>query len=154
MLIATLLIGCGSRPDGGDPSGSARKSNRKSPVVERHTDNIVNGTIGVSAGTHTSYRATVTGSMNNVHLVGQFRASGGSGNDIIVLVMSEMDYTNYSNGHKASVYYNSDQTTVGSFDVRLSDAGTYFVVYDNNFSFISAKNVATRVDLKYETYGN
>jgi hypothetical protein len=62
--------------------------------------------------------------------------------------MSSTNYTNWSNYHPVTPLYNSGQLTTASYTVSLG-VGTYYVVYDNSYSVISAKNVATLVNLVY-----
>lgn len=126
----------------------------KAPRYAERSDNIVNGNISVSAGAHDAYRISVAAGMFDPRIVGSFTASGGSGNDIVVYVMDATAYTNYSNGHQVNTYYASGQLTTSSLDVGPLQPGDYYVVYDNSFSTISAKNVATRMDLKYQKRGS
>lgn len=114
-----------------------------------YTDNVVNGTITVPPGTYTRYSVYVSDAMESPRLRGNFTASGGSGNDIRVYVMDAMNFVNWSNGHSATSLYSSGQTTTGAFNVELTEAGTYYVIYDNTFSVISSKRVTTRVDFDY-----
>jgi hypothetical protein len=139
LLIFYLFVGCHKDND-----------NNGNNTPQTYTVNIVNGTITVPANDYVAYVANVTSSMDNVHLSGNFTASGGSGNDIKVYVMNETNYINWSNGHQSTAYYASGQTTTGSFNVSISTSGKYYVVYDNTFSIISSKNVSTHVDLTYE----
>ena len=114
-----------------------------------HTVALANGVVTVAAGTWATTQVNVTSDMLTPSVTGTFTAAGGSGNDIKVYVMSATDYTNWSNGHSASAVYSSGQVTTGSYNVLLV-TGTYYVVYDNSFSVVSAKNVSTLVDLNYE----
>jgi len=115
-----------------------------------HSDLIANTAFNVPAGSWRYYTIAVTSVMLSPHLEGTFTASGGSGNDIRVLVMTETDYVNWSNGHAVYPEYNSGQVTTGSFDVSLN-TGTHYLVYDNTFSSVSDKGVTTTVHLKYDT---
>jgi hypothetical protein len=114
------------------------------------SDSVVNATISVGSSTHEAYNAVVGQNFQNPHLVGSFRASGGSGNDIVVLVMGEADYINWANGHESRVLYNSGQLTTSSFDVGPLQPGKYYIVFNNSFSTFSTKRVAARVDLRYQ----
>lgn len=111
--------------------------------------NIVNGEISVSAGQYEDYQITVPAGANSAQLSGSFTASGGSGNDIIVLVMDQTDFVNWQNGHQASTLYNSGQLTTASISASLSESGTYYLVYSNSFSTFSSKSVNTSADLTY-----
>lgn len=111
--------------------------------------NVVNGTITVSPGTHQDYPVTVTTGMSDAKLDGSFTASGGSGNDIIVMVMDATNYANWENNHTYSCCYNSGQITTGQISAYIGTPGTYYVIYSNMFSVFSTKQVTTRVDLHY-----
>jgi hypothetical protein len=130
-----------ARPQG----GGSREKQTKSVAV-------VSGTISVKPGGYHDYRVKVSSGMEDARLSGRFTASGGSGNDIVVLVMRQDDYVNWSNGHDARKLYSSGQSTTGSIEVRLNEFGTYHLVYSNRFSTISSKDVTTEVNLKYESY--
>jgi hypothetical protein len=114
-----------------------------------YSDVIANSTFNVTAGSWRYYTVDVTYAMLSPHLVGTFTASGGSGNDIRVFVMTDADYINWSNGHAVYPEYSSGQLTTGSFDVYLS-TGSYYLVYDNSFSSVSDKSVTTTVRLNYD----
>jgi hypothetical protein len=115
-----------------------------------HTVSIVNGLITVNAGEYEYYQFYVPPGATNVHVRGSFTASGGSGNDIAVLIMDSTEFSNWQNGHQAGAYYDTSQLTTSSFDVPLpSGSGTYVLVYSNTFSFISQKNVNTQANLSY-----
>lgn len=111
--------------------------------------NVVNGDISVRAGQYEDYQLTVPANAAGAELTGNFLASGGSGNDIIVLIMDQTDYVNWQNGHQASTYYNSGQITTSTFNVSLPSGGTYFLVYSNQFSTFSSKSVNTQATLTY-----
>jgi len=115
------------------------------------SSNVVNGLISVSARQYEAYQVNIPNSAYNAQLSGTFTASGGSGNDIIVYVMDATSYVNWQNGHQGSTYYNSGQTTTGSFSVNFPTSGTYYLVYSNTFSTFSTKNVNTQVNLSYTT---
>jgi len=116
---------------------------------QEYSFNIVNGLITVSAGNYQAYPFTIPSGAMNANIVGNFTASGGSGNDIIVLIMDATAFVNWKNGHQVSVYYDSGQLTTSNFDVSLPAGGSYYLVFSNTFSIISTKNVQTRADLSY-----
>lgn len=113
------------------------------------TTNIVNGNIGVSAGQYQDYQVTVPAGAYNAQLTGSFRASGGSGNDIIVYVLDQTNFVNWQNGHQVSAEYNSGQLTTSTFSLNLPASGTYYLVYSNTFSTFSSKTVNTQANLAY-----
>lgn len=104
---------------------------------------LVDEVISVPAGKH--YRSSFSVSRNAV-LIGDYRAFGGSGNDIKVLLMDEDSYINWVNGHQANVFYNSGQITVGKINVSLKP-GKYCLILSNDFSMVSGKNVEAHIKL-------
>jgi hypothetical protein len=121
-------------------------------TADTHATNIVNGLITVNAGYYEYYPFYVPSGAANVQIQGGFTASGGSGNDIVVMIMDSTSFINWRNGHQVNVYYNSGQLTTSNFDVSLpSGSGSYYLVYSNTFSLISQKNVNTQVNLSYKS---
>ncbi|MGI0069317.1 MAG: hypothetical protein ACREAN_03565 [Nitrosopumilaceae archaeon] len=139
-LVAPSLMGSNLSP----------KSNPGSNIQPPTTLNVVNGLITVSAGSYESYQIIVPAGASNVQITGTFTASGGSGNNIQVIIMDSTNYVNWQNGNQASAYYDSGQETTGNIATSLpGGAGTYYLVYSNTFSTFSSKNVNTQADLVY-----
>ncbi|MGD0977506.1 MAG: hypothetical protein ABR962_00010 [Candidatus Bathyarchaeia archaeon] len=114
-----------------------------------HTVNITNDLITVKANDYEYYPFYVPSGATNVQVQGSFTASGGSVNDIEVLVMDPTEFINWQNGHQTGAYYDSGQLTTSSFDVPLpSGQRTYYLVYSNTFS-MDQKNVNTQANLTY-----
>jgi plastocyanin domain-containing protein len=112
--------------------------------------NLVNGTITVLPGSSYGVQFSVdTSIMKGVKVEGSFQASGGSGNDIDVLILDEMDFINWSNGHQVSPVYYSGQITIADINVPITQSGDYHLVFGNMFSVISSKNVSAQVDLHW-----
>ena len=114
-----------------------------------HTTNIVNGLVTVNANSYEEYTFTIPSGASSIQVSGSFTASGGSGNDIKVLIVDQSDFVNWENGHTCQCYYQSGQETTGSISASLPSSGTYVLVYDNTFSLFSQKNVNTQVNLSY-----
>jgi len=141
LVIAVLaVIGSMGGASGGGGGGI---------LPSQHTENVVNGLITVGARNYNDYEFTVPSGASGVSVSGSFTASGGSGNDIEVLVMDSTDFVNWSNGHTASAYYDSGQETTGSISASLPAGATYYLVYSNMFSILSSKDVQTTVNLVY-----
>lgn len=103
----------------------------------------------VQADAHYYNQFSLPATAIDVKVTGQFIASGGSGNDIIVMIMSDTDYMNWLNGHAYSTYYNSGKVTAGNIDMSLPSGKSYYLVFDNSFSTISNKNVDADIELHY-----
>jgi len=102
--------------------------------------------ITVKAGGYYDQPFTVTN--QNATVSGSFSAAGGSGNDIEVYIMTDMDLTNWANGHQSQSYYQSGRVTVGNISASLS-SGNYHLVFSNKWSIISSKNVNTTVTMTW-----
>ena len=91
---------------------------------------------------------TITPQMTDAQLVGSFHASGGTGNDIQAVITDPSEFENWKNGHQARVYYGTQPTTNGSFNVRLAP-GTYILAFSNTFALLSPKEVTAEITLRY-----
>jgi hypothetical protein len=92
------------------------------------------------------------GEVNDVpdpRLVGSYSASGGAGNDIVVMIGSPIDVQNALSGHPAQLLYQSAKLTAGTFDVPLPGPGPYAIAFTNRFSVVSAKLVSADLALAY-----
>jgi hypothetical protein len=92
------------------------------------------------------------GEVNDVedpHLVGSYSASGGAGNDIVVMVGTPIDVQNALSGHPAQLLYQSAKLSAGTFDVPLPGPGPYAIAFTNRFSVVSAKLVNADLALAY-----
>lgn len=118
-------------------------------LSQQHTANIVNGLITVGANSYDDYQFSVPSGASGASIQGSFTASGGSGNDVVVIVMDSTDFTNWANGHSANTLYYSGQMTTGTISASLTAGDTYYLVYNNQFSILSSKNVQTTVNLTY-----
>ncbi len=110
------------------------------PVV--HTVDIGKGALSVGAMQYSYYRLEVPAGAHNVKVRGHFTATGGGGNDIEVFLLGGDEFTNWRNGHGTHAYYNSGKVTVGDVQAELPDvAGTYYLIFNNNFSLLTPKAV-------------
>ena len=147
LVVLSLVLGCSPAQR---PSTVPQKAKSPTPVFVPQSRNLVNATITVGAGSHYDIPFSVDANvMRNVRLVGSFRASGGSGNDIIAIIMDDMTYTNWVNGHKVRVFYSSGKITTANIDVSITTSGKYHLVFSNDFSILSSKDVSTRVELEW-----
>lgn len=115
-------------------------------------DKLTSGQLVVRAGKYIRTKFTVdTEKMQDVHVVGSFRASGDSDDDIQVVLAEESEFENWINGHEARAIYTSGKTTTGNIDVQITKPGTYLLVFGNTFSLQTDKNVFAEVELQYMT---
>lgn len=145
-VVLALVIGCGGE-GGGDWYSPPQQPKA---VLVPQSRNLINATITVSAGDyyHVPFSVNIDG-MRDVTVSGSFMASGGSGNDIVVVILDNIAYTNWVNRHRVAALYSSGQVTTDRFCVSITGLGTYHLVYSNRFSVISTKKVISTVDLKW-----
>jgi len=119
-------------------------------LASAEVNQLLNGSIAVEASHAKSFTFHVDQSeMSNPMLVGHLQASGGTGNDIEVLVLSESDYQNWANDHKVTPLYNSGRVTAADLNVSLPATGNYRLVLSNSFSVMTPKTVEGRVSLSW-----
>jgi len=132
--------------------GCSRNSPITTTVVTTlpNSESLFNGVASVKPGESYNVKFTVeTSTMLSVAVTGTFQASGGSGNDIKVFILSDIDYLNWSNGHSFSALYSSGQLTAGNINSTITKSGTYYLVFSNDFSIISTKSVTAKIDMKW-----
>lgn len=119
-----------------------------SPIVTDVGDGerLVPASFFVPARRYYSVRFTIP-AYGKTRVVGKFRAFGGSGNDIEVIILDEEGFQNFANRRGVQTYYNSGKLSIGNIDVRLQ-AGMYYIVFNNNFSLLSNKNVTTEISFQ------
>jgi len=119
-------------------------------LLRPFSQKLVNENVEVAAGSlrYWTFRVEQAG-LVNAHVVGTFKASGGLGNDIQVVLAEETEFQNWLNGHSASVLYGTQKVTAGRIDVPITKPGTYVIGFSNKFSLLSGKNVSADVELQY-----
>ncbi|MGA9472149.1 MAG: zinc-ribbon domain-containing protein [Terriglobales bacterium] len=120
-------------------------------TAEHHAVNIGKGALSVAAMHYSFYPLPVPPGARNVKVQGHFEATGGMGNDIEVFLLNDDEFTNWKNRHSTPTYYNSGKVTVGDVQAVLPDgAGTFYLVFNNNFSMVTAKAVEFTGFLAYD----
>jgi hypothetical protein len=118
-------------------------------VQQTRTATITNAAITVQANGYSYYRFTVPVGATNATVQGHFNATGGSGNDIEVFVLSEDGFENWRNHHATQTHYNSGKVTQSAITATLPGEGTYYLVFNNNFSLLTPKAIEANVTLRY-----
>jgi len=122
------------------------------PLLIPVTKTLTSGQLVVRAGKYIQSKFNVdTEKMQDVRVVGSFRASGGSGNDIQLVLADESEFENWINGHQARVLYSTDQITNGKVHVQITESGAYVLAFSNTFSTMTDKDVFAEVELRYKT---
>ena len=121
------------------------------PVFIPMTQTLVAGQLIVKPGSDVRYKLQIdTIKMLNPVVAGSFRASGGAGNDIQVVLADEDSFENWINGHPSQVLYGTDKTTNGKLYVPITQTGTYYLSFNNRFSTFAEKQVFADVILTYQ----
>ncbi len=115
------------------------------PVVQ----SVVRGNFVVQNLSYSTVPFTVPPGATQVKVKGVFRAFGGSGNDIQVVIASPMEFQNWINGHQAQVFYATGKVTTGTIDVENIPPGDYILAFNNKFAALSRKQVNAVVTLSY-----
>src|SRR5207244_10907833 len=80
-------------------------------ALPQHTQQLTNTPITINAQTSNYVQFSTPNNAINPTVSGRFTASGGTGNDIAVMVLSQEDFINWQNGHASTAYYSSGKTT-------------------------------------------
>ena len=146
ILIAGMLWWVINKSD----SGSRGPSTLRQLVAQPRTEVLSSGEFALSATQYRYIRFEVPQNAGAVRVEGTFSASGGAGNDIEAYVFSNDGFVNWQNRHPVRTFYNSGRVTQGTLEITLpSIAGTYYLVFNNNFSLLSAKSVRTSIRLHF-----
>jgi hypothetical protein len=116
------------------------------PVFVPMSTKLFTGQMVVKAGGYVTNKFTVAPGMMNFRVVGQFNASGGTGNDIQVVLADEDEFQNWINGHQAKVFYSTDKLTTGRLDVGALAPGRYVLALSNTFSTFTDKYVFAEIE--------
>jgi hypothetical protein len=90
---------------------------------------------------------TVPQNGRDAQINGAFRAFGGQGNDIVVIVTNDLEFENWKNGNVARLLYNSGKVTNGVVAVQGLAPGQYVLAFENRFSALSRKQVTGDITL-------
>jgi hypothetical protein len=111
---------------------------------------VATGAFSVDARDFKPFKITVSEKFKNPRIEGTFAATGGSGNDVEVLVLDETQFLNWQNRNKFSAIYESGRVTADKMSVVLPSASTYVVVFSNRFSLLSTKGVKAELKLAHD----
>jgi hypothetical protein len=97
-----------------------------------------------------AYRFAIPPGARDLILQGHFTATGGAHNDIEVWLLNDDGFVNWQNKHSVTPIYSSGRVTQGTLSVSLPSATeTYYLIFNNRFSFISPKAVQDNLTLQY-----
>ena len=106
---------------------------------------VVRGTFRAEAGQAPYFQFKLSTYYRDGRIVGNALASGGSGNDIRVLLLTAQQFQAWDVW--PSPLYDSGRRQSVVLSVSVSDSGTYYILFDNTFSAVSSKNV--QADIRF-----
>jgi hypothetical protein len=111
--------------------------------------NVVSGPLNLTAGENRYWTIYVDPqTMHMAHVVGRFQMNGGTEDDIQIVLADANEFENWEKGLRAQTLYLGEQITSGTFDVRLTRAGTYTLSLRNTSS-AEDKKVSAEIRLRY-----
>jgi hypothetical protein len=133
------------------PSNSSPPSVH-TPITQPLTLSLSEKAFTIGSGQYRYFKFTIPPQSSEIEVQGRFEASGGSGNDVEVIVLTEDAFTNWQNHHSVPTFYNSGRVTVGTVDAHLPSTGnpaTYYLIFNNAFSVLSNKAVSADIAVHY-----
>ena len=98
--------------------------------------------VWINAGTH--YTVYITDAETGGTIDGDFTVT--SGNDVEFFICDSDNYDRFLNSLSTSVYLHRSRTTTYSFDFTIPSDDTWYVVFSNEYSFITSKHLEGYVD--------
>ncbi len=146
IYVASML----SRGGVGRSAISRQSSGPAGPVIQT-LSLVTSDTNEVEPGKMLYWTFKVLPEMQKTRVVGKFEASGGSGNDVRVVLLTPAQFVKWRNREPSvATVYDSGRVRASTVDVALPEPGTYHLVFDNTFSVMSAKNVSADIRMTYE----
>jgi hypothetical protein len=122
------------------------------PMEATFSKKLVSGQVNVRAGRDVRYWIEIdTSKMLDPAVTGWFRASGGSQNDIALVIATEYEFENLIHGHEARVLFATDSITTGEFHVSITQSGTYVLALNNRSSIFMPRIFTADIGLRYST---
>ena len=106
---------------------------------------VVRGTFRAEASKAPYFQFKLPTYYRDGRIVGNALVSGGSGNDIRVLLLTEQQFQAWF--VEPAPLYDSGRRQSVVLSVPVSDPGTYYILFDNTFSAVSSKNV--QADIRF-----
>ena len=117
-------------------------------IPQQEKVSIVNGTISIKAGNYTNYQFTVPNSTKNAMVSGSFKGTGSLDDDVVVFLMTSVEFSKWKNHVQADTVYNTMEVIQAKFSVPVNASETYDLVFDNTFS-LANKTFTAQFDLVY-----
>ena len=140
MLAIVWIVYRANAPDRGGGTPLQRT------VAQQYTLTMPAASLDVNALSLNVTKFSIPDGAFDARIEGHFTVSGGSGDDIEAYIFDDNSFTAWQDRHVAVPIYNSGRVTEGNIKVSLpAGAGTYWLVFNNRFSLVSAKTVDVKV---------
>jgi hypothetical protein len=117
------------------------------PEIKRQA--IVEDTIILEPRRFRSYRFIVKDEYRNPRITGRVMASGGGRDDIVLLIVDEQGFRNYSGGDSALPFFRSRVLGAKNISTNLRP-GVYHLIFSNNHARFYVKQVEARLFLEFD----
>jgi hypothetical protein len=112
---------------------------------------LAQGEFPIQGGSAIHFKFSVPSGASDVLLEGTFTATGGSSNDVAMALFSSDEFAKSQDQGTATALYESGRTHQAQLNIKLPpDAGTYYLVFSNNFLLSTPKVVRASVRLHYK----
>jgi zinc-ribbon domain len=151
VLVAALLLYSRMRAKPSFSGPSDLEKELAAPSFYPISEKLFTGQLAIGAGRHIERKLVIDpAKMINARVSGTFHASGGSSNDIQVVLVEENEFANWINGHEAHPLYSTRETTNGTVDVHFTKAGTFYLAFSNASPGRADKTVSAEIELDYD----
>lgn len=108
---------------------------------------VVRSTFRVEPGKASRFKFTLPAYYRDGRIAGSALAEGGWRDDIRVLVLTARQFETWAHDAKSETLFNSGPRRSVVLSVPVTDPGTYYVIFDNRFSMVSAKRI--QADIRF-----
>ena len=109
---------------------------------------VSNGTIQIPSHGYTFYHFSSPPGSSSARVKGNFTMEG-SGSNLRVYLMDDVNFSNWKESHQFSTYYDSGNETSGVIDVNVPPTRTLYLIFDNTISSVQSKPVSSNINLVY-----
>lgn len=154
VAVLFIVVAVVNSHSGQNADRSFLRQMATAPLIRTFTLSLPQANFTIPAGRYQYFTFNVPARCSNVHIDGSFEATGGSGNDIEVYVFDGDGFTDWTNRQQAQTYYNSGRQSTDTLKLQLRPTAdtpaTYYLVFNNRFSFLSNKKISSDIKLHYD----
>lgn len=150
-LLLPVLLAVGAWSLLVSNSDSAQRLQRM--LTGSHAESIAPPVFSIKARGFSSYKFSVPTGAVSATVSGEFTATGDASSDIEVYIFKEDAFVNWQSGFTPSSFYSSGRVRQADIQASLpTGGGTYYLVFNNNFSTRTTKSVQADVTLHHSNF--